>query len=251
MTFGATRGLGGADPRTATTSRLGRWSRLMLMLARRLGRGTLTIVTPDGTQHRFASDGKGPEATLIIRRERVAKRIFAGGDVPFAESYMDGDWDSPTLSELIELAALNADVIDQHLRERLWGRLLRRLLHALHRNNKTGSRRNIAYHYDLGNGFYGAWLDRGMTYSSALFAHPSLSLEDAQRAKYQRLAGLLQLRPEHQVLEIGCGWGGFIEAAVSAYRCRVTGITLSREQRAYALERLAKSGLAETSSVRL
>src|SRR5260370_29079449 len=96
----------------------GRWTRLMLLVARKLSRGTLTIVPPDGAQHRFVAPTHGPEATLIVHRERVARRIFAGGDVPFAESYMDGDWDSPSLSHLIELAAVNADVVDAHLEER-------------------------------------------------------------------------------------------------------------------------------------
>ncbi|MBI1775541.1 MAG: class I SAM-dependent methyltransferase [Proteobacteria bacterium] len=229
----------------------GRWSRLLLMIAKQIQRGTVTIVTPDGAHHRFAADKPGPEATLVMHRERVARRLLAGGDVPFAEAYMDGDWDSPSLTQLIELAALNGDVVDRHLQERFWGRIVRRLMHALHRNSKLGSRRNIAYHYDLGNDFYRTWLDASMTYSSALFADPKLTLEAAQRAKYIRLARMLDLDPAHHVLEIGCGWGGFIETAVASHGCRVTGITLSRAQQAYAVRRLDQAGLAERASIRL
>ncbi len=106
--------------------------------------------------------------------------------------------------------------------------------HALRANSHRGSRRNIAYHYDLGNAFYAAWLDAGMTYSSALFADDGDDLETAQQRKYRRIAALLELAPGQRVLEIGCGWGGFAELAAGSHDCHVTGLTLSRQQQSYA-----------------
>jgi cyclopropane-fatty-acyl-phospholipid synthase len=125
------------------------------------------------------------------------------------------------------------------------------LRHLARRNTRRGSRRNIAFHYDLGNDFYALWLDPGMTYSSAVFDAAGQSLQDAQDAKYRRLAESLDLKPGHHVLEIGCGWGGFAMTAARDYGCRVTAITLSGEQRRYAEERVRRAGLSDRIEVRL
>ena len=147
---------------------------------------------------------------------------------------MAGAWDTPDLATLLELGALNEASLGRMLRMSATVRALLALRHRLRANSRRGSRRNIAYHYDLGNDFYRLWLDPGMTYSSAVFETGAETLEAAQQAKYRRLIGLLDLGPDDHVLEIGCGWGGFATEAVRSTGCRVTGVTLSREQLAWA-----------------
>ena len=228
------------------------WIETLLGVVRKLSIGRLSIILPDGSiQTVTGSRSATPAALLHIHRARAAKRLLKGGGVGFAEAYIDGDWSSPDLPALLELAALN----QAHLGRRIDGywlaRFWNRLRHLTRPNSRRGSRRNIAEHYDLGNAFYGAWLDPGMTYSSAWFEHAGQPLEDAQTAKYRRLADRLALRPEHHVLESGCGWGGFAEFAARRFGCRVTGITLSREQLAFATERIAERGLDDRVSIRL
>src|SRR5262249_34964210 len=151
-------------------------------------------------------------------------------DFGFVESYMDGDWESPDLANVIELAVRNAKSWNSYRLQGGLHKFWQRLLHVMHDNTKRGSRRNIAAHYDLGNAFYEQWLDPTMTYSSALFAKPGQSLSDAQIAKYRKIAQSLELKPEHHLLEIGCGWGGFAEFAAKEFGCKLTGLTLSKEQ---------------------
>lgn len=220
--------------------------RLLLGLMDRLVHGELTIVLPDGTRHSYRRPEPGPSATVNVRRWRVARRLLTGGNVGFAEAYTDGDWDSPDVARVLELAALNARALDP----RIFGgnavtRLAGRLRHALRGNTRRGSKRNIAFHYDLGNDFYAAWLDPSMTYSSAIFGADDQDLEAAQANKNRRLARLLKLAPDQHVLEIGCGWGGFAELAAKEFGARVTGITVSREQLDFARRRIAKEGLTE------
>jgi len=164
--------------------------------------------------------------------------VMFGGDLGLSEAYLDGDWDSPDLAKLIELAALNAAVTEPQFEGSVISRFLRRLSHARHANTKRGARRNIEAHYDLGNEFYERWLDRGMTYSSALYAAEDMSLEDAQRAKQDAVIARLGVGQGARVLEIGCGWGGLAEALVKRAGAHVTGVTLSPAQMRYASERL-------------
>lgn len=172
---------------------------------------------------------------------RLLSRLLLRGDLGFAEGYMAGEWDSPDLTALF--LAIGANESGSHIRQGLLPERLReRLRHALRSNSRTGSRRNIAYHYDLSNDFYSQWLDASMTYSSAVFDEPGLSLEHAQQRKYRRLLHALNAQPGDHILEIGCGWGGFAEEA-ARHGCRVTGVTLSREQLAYARERIRRAGL--------
>lgn len=229
----------------------GHWTRALLYLLERARIGSIEIVLPGGSRHCFEGSVAGPKAEIELRDEAVARRLLVGGDVAFAEAYMDGDWESPNPAAVIEYAVRNADAIDRHLQETLWGGLLRRALHIVRTNTRLGSRRNISYHYDLGNEFYRLWLDPTMTYSSALFEREDASLEEAQRAKYQRLTGLLGLQSGQSVLEIGCGWGGFAVTAAGERDCRVTGLTLSERQREFALKRAADAGLADRIDIRL
>jgi cyclopropane-fatty-acyl-phospholipid synthase len=151
----------------------------------------------------------------------------------------------------MELAAHNDAALGATLRGQTTSRALSRLAHLMRPNTRRGARKNIAAHYDLGNAFYGLWLDRTMTYSSAVFPRPEDDLDLAQEEKYRRMAQMADIRPEHHVLEIGCGWGGFAEFAAREIGCRVTAITISQAQRDYTAKRLADAGLDDRVQVRL
>jgi cyclopropane-fatty-acyl-phospholipid synthase len=219
--------------------------RLVLKIVSRLESGSLTFLLPDGRALRATGRITGAQGILIIRDFRFATRVLRGGNVGFGEAYVAGDWDSPDPSTLIEVLSTNS----RHMREAITGnalyRNIQRLLHALHRNNKTGARRNIHAHYDLGNEFYSLWLDPTMTYSSARFTRPDEDLSQAQLNKYRSLAHSMGLTRDHSVLEIGCGWGGFAEFAAREIGCRVTGITISQEQLEFARKRISEKGLAD------
>ncbi len=217
----------------------------------RIRAGRLAVEFPSGHRMRFAGDRPGPDATIRIARMRLALRMLAAGDVGFAEGYVAGDWDSPDLTAVLALGALNIEALRETLAPSPFARLANRLRHARHANTRKGSRRNIAAHYDLGNAFYGRWLDRTMSYSSALFERPDEPHEAAQRRKYLRIAAALDLQPGDRVLEIGCGWGGFAEIAAAEYGCEVVGLTLSQEQAGYARDRMERAGLADRVEIRL
>jgi len=218
----------------------------------RLVVGDLTLILPDGSQYKLPSNSNtGPHAVVRIARWRAVRKFLTQGDYGFVESYLDGDWDSPELSDIIELAVRNSASWNSGKLQGFFHKVWQRIAHVLRDNSKRGSRRNIAAHYDLGNDFYKQWLDPTMTYSSAYFARPGQSLPEGQIEKYRRIAKLLDLKPEHHVLEVGFGWGGFAEFAIKEYGCRITGLTLSKEQLKFAGERLQKQGLADKVDFRL
>lgn len=217
----------------------------LLALAARIRRGQLTVTLPDGSSHAFAGPEPGAVADIAVHEPRMLRRVLFGGGVGFAESYMDGDWESDDLTALIALALDNWDDLGGTLEGTALFRWRDRLSILGRINTRSKARRHIAQHYDLGNAFYGAWLDPTMTYSSAVFDDKSQTLESAQRSKYRRMARLAGLRPEHHVLEIGCGWGGFALFAAREIGCRVTAVTLSEEQYRSALHRVRAAGMAE------
>jgi cyclopropane-fatty-acyl-phospholipid synthase len=210
--------------------------RLSDVLMSRIHDGRLTIVTPSGFRLSHGRDD-GPQGVLVLRRWRTLRRLLLQGDIAFAEAYMDGDWDSPDLPALVELAGRNIPTLSDAFDANWFQRLRNRVLHRMNANTRRGSKRNIQHHYDLGNDFYAAWLDRGMSYSSALFNTEDQALEDGQTAKQQRALALMELQSGDRVLEIGCGWGGLAEQLVAA-ECDVTGVTLSPAQLEYATRRL-------------
>lgn len=212
---------------------------------RRIRAGRLSVVTPSGAQIGFKGAASGPSARIILHRWRALYSMAMNGDVGLGRSYVRGDWDSPDLPALIAFLACN---VDGGARETLGARFFRPLRHAATRlsaNTLEGSRRNIAYHYDIGNDFYRTWLDSSWTYSAALFEGQDMTLEQAQAAKYRRIAQGIGLGRGDHVLEIGCGWGSFALFAAREYGARVTGITLSTEQLALARQRAAAAGLSE------
>lgn len=231
--------------------RLGSSEKLLLRLMRRLVRGQLAVEFPSGATIVIEGKEPGTKAILQIRDMRLALRALLSGDIGFAESYMEGEWDTPDLKALLMLAAENADSMSATFAPSFAMRLLNRWRHARRANTRQGSRRNIAAHYDLGNAFYRQWLDETMTYSSAIFEASGEAHETAQRRKYIRLAELLDIRPGDHVLEIGCGWGGFAEIAAAEFGCRVTGLTLSQEQASYARDRIARAGLEQSVDIRI
>jgi cyclopropane-fatty-acyl-phospholipid synthase len=226
-------------------------ARKALALAAGLAWGSLTIALPDGRVLEVRGREPGLSAAMAIRDWGFASRLARAGDLGLAEGYLRGEWDSPDLAAFIELFARNRRLSETLLPEKPLVRLWQLFRHFLNRNTRTGARRNIHAHYDLGNRFYEAWLDRTMTYSSAIFAPGDNDLASAQTRKYRALADALDLKPSHHVLEIGCGWGGFAAFAAEEIGCRVTGLTISKEQFAYANARIAQAGLADRVAFKL
>lgn len=225
-------------------------AKVILKLLGSLRHGALVLCTPDGGQIRYG-DASAP-ITLSLRNWDMFSAALRSGDIGFAESYIDGSWNTDDLPGLIALLARNRAEIETLVYGSWWGSLVYRLRHLLNRNSKAGSRKNIHAHYDIGNPFYQLWLDPSMTYSSALFSDATGDdLELAQAAKYRRILEQLELKAGDKVLEIGCGWGGFAELAAREGAVHVTGLTLSEQQLAYARARLDKAGLAEQADLRL
>ena len=243
-----------SGPGIETSNRTGRLTLSGKFLARwlsRIGAGRLTVEYPSGFQQTYGDPEATPQALARIHDLRVVRRMVLGGELGLAESYMDGDWETPDLAALLSLGISNAETMNGYLNGPLPLRLLNRLRRTGQANTRRGSRRNIAAHYDLGNRFYRLWLDGSMTYSSALFDDMDEPLAVAQRRKYERMARQLDLQPDDRVLEIGCGWGGFAEFAAAEIGCHVVGLTLSAEQAAFAERRMARSGLANKVEIRM
>ena len=217
--------------------------RTVLLRLQALNHGTL-VIEEAGQVLRF---GQGePEFHVQVMRPAFWPQLAIGGSVGAGEAYMAGDWHSDDLTGLLRLLLRNRAVMDGF--ERGLARLtapLRGLSHALRRNTRAGSRRNIAAHYDLGNDFYRLWLDETLMYSCAVFERPDMSLAEASTAKLERICQKLDLKPADHVLEIGTGWGGFALHAAGRYGCRVTTTTLSRQQFELARQRIEAAGLGD------
>lgn len=192
---------------------------------------------PSGICVRSEQKFDGPEAIIYVKNKRFLKRVFARGDIGLGESYIDSDWETPDLYKFLALCAVNADEMGRFADGNWFQKIIWRFMNSIiRRNTKSGSRKNIMAHYDVGNDFYKQWLDNTLTYSSALFTQDHQSLEDAQKQKYQRILDQLPETTE-TILEVGCGWGGFAEYAASKGK-KVTGITISPAQYAHAKKRL-------------
>jgi len=224
--------------------------RPLVALLERIARGTLELTTPEGYQLRFGDGGK-PRADLQLNDWSALRRIFRNGDVGLAECYREGLMTSDDLTALIRLGIQNQEVLEQAIHGSRLLTLGYRIRHLLRFNSRRGSARNIGLHYDLGNEFYRLWLDASMSYSSARFdGDLAGDLKIAQQAKYRYMLEFAGAKAGDLVLEIGCGWGGFAEYA-AIRGIRVQGVTVSREQLAYARERLSKAGLASMVELEL
>jgi len=235
-----------ARPRTEPAA--ARW---LVRLLEQLRCGKIILRCPDGRALEFSGAQPGPHATLTLADWQVCGDILSRGDIGLAEAYIAGRVTTEDLTQLLLLAAMNEQAMEQAIHGRWWATLAYRLRHWLRPNTRTGSRKNIHAHYDLGNDFYRLWLDPTMTYSAALFeGETSRSLGDAQTAKYERILRELGAQPGQHILEVGCGWGGFAEHAARA-GCRVTGITISAAQLEYAQRRIAAAGLQDRVELKL
>lgn len=213
--------------------------------------GRLDMVLPDGRIFRAEGAGQGPVAEIHIHNVDVFARLIREGDLGFCEAYLDGWWSTPDLQAFLDLVhAGNDDIYDGFLGLKI-ARAYERFRFWLQSNSKSQARKNISYHYDLGNDFYKLWLDDTMTYSSALFQTGQESLEAAQIAKYASMVDQMGAQPGDHVLEIGCGWGGFAEYAARERGLKVTGLTISREQHDYAVDRIARAGLSDQVEIKM
>ena len=231
---------------------LPRYFAQVLRVLERLQTGQLDFVLPDGRRFRSQGSQPGPVAEVRVRNADVFSRLIREGDLGFCDAYLDGDWDTPDLQAFMDLVQIPANnAVNDGFPGMGLVRAYERMRHWMRSNSRTQARRNIAYHYDLGNDFYKLWLDDTMTYSSALFTSGQESLESAQTAKYASMIDRMGAKSGDHLLEIGCGWGGFAEYAARERGMRVTGLTISNEQHAYAQERIQKAGLSDRVEIRL
>ncbi len=236
---------------TEGQSDLPRYFAQVLRVAGTLNNGQLDFVLNDGRRFRVKGTGPGPVAEIHVVDEDIFARLIREGDLGFCEAYLEGGWTTPDLQAFMDLVhADNQGVYDGFPGMGLV-RAYERLRHLMKSNSRGRAKKNIAYHYDLGNDFYALWLDQSMTYSSALFQTGQESLEAAQRAKYASMVDRMGVRPGDHVLEIGCGWGGFAEYAAAERGLRVTGLTISRAQLDYARSRIARAGLSDRVELKL
>jgi cyclopropane-fatty-acyl-phospholipid synthase len=219
-----------------------RFHRVLDRIDQGLEQGSLDAILPDGSRRMLGGRAPGPDCVVHLVHWRALLRLAFGGSAGWYRAWEAGDWTSPDPVPLFALFMANAKPLGDVARSRGPARWSGRLLHALRRNNRHGSRRNIAYHYDLGNDFYALWLDADMHYSSALFDDPmdlSESLEQAQHRKADAILDRLNLKPGDSLLEIGCGWGALAERSAVQADVQYSGLTLSTEQADYARDRLA------------
>lgn len=223
-------------------------AKLILQLLKKIKHGSLRLECPDHTILNYGDHSQ--PVTLSFKNWQPCIAAVKSGDIGFAESYIQGDWTTDNLPRLLEFFIHNRQAVEAAIYGTWWGSLLYRIKHIFNRNSRSGSRRNIHAHYDIGNNFYRLWLDPSMTYSSALFKEEQYSLEQAQQAKYARIYSQIDGHAGSKILEIGCGWGGFAECATKL-GAHVTGLTLSTEQLEFARARLADAGLDQHADLRL
>jgi cyclopropane-fatty-acyl-phospholipid synthase len=213
--------------------------------------GALEVRLPDGRERVFGDPASGLRADIDVHDWRFFGRLLHGASVGVGESYLAGEWSSSDLVSLFRIVIANRRALRRITPAALLNVAGDKVVHALRANRLGQSKRNIAAHYDLSNDLYATFLDATMTYSAAVFESPADTLEDAQLAKYRRLAEKVRLDGSCHVLEIGCGWGGFAVFAAGTYGCRVTGITLSEEQAALARRRITEAGLDDLVEIRV
>ena len=241
------------DALTTTEGQTGlpRYFQQVFKVACTLQRGQLDFLLADGRTFRAIGRAPGPTVILNIHDPDVFARLLREGDLGFAEAYLEDGWSTPDLQGFMDLMVGGNDDVYYGFPAMGLVRRFERMRHWIRSNSRTGAKKNIAHHYDLGNRFYELWLDRTMTYSSALFQTGQESLEAAQRAKYASIVNRIGAKAGQHLLEIGCGWGGFAEYAASEHGLRVTGLTISQAQQNYATERIARAGLADRVTIKL
>jgi cyclopropane-fatty-acyl-phospholipid synthase len=227
------------------------FTRVLDMAEAHLNHGRLDFVLDDGRRFRAGGRGPGPVAEVQIHNSDIFGRLIREGDLGFCDAYLEGWWSTPDLQAFMDLIHADNDGLYDGFPGMGILRAFEQLRFWLRSNSRAQAKKNIAHHYDLGNDFYGLWLDDTMTYSSALFQSGQESLERAQIQKYASLVDQMGAVPGDHVLEIGCGWGGFAEYAAKERGLRVTGLTISKAQYDYAVERIAKAGLSDRVEIKL
>ena len=213
--------------------------------------GRIDFVLDDGRTFRAEGPGVGPICEIRIHNSGIFERLLREGQLGFCDAYLDGQWSTPNLQAFMDyIHADNDEVFDSFPGQKLV-QLYERFRFRMQGNSKGQARKNISYHYDLGNDFYGLWLDKTMTYSSAIFADGQESLEKAQTAKYASMVDQMGVKAGDHVLEIGCGWGGFAEYAAKERGLNVTCLTISKEQIKYSQDRITAAGLQDLVTFKL
>ena len=236
---------------TKGQANLPRYFAQVFELLKMLRNGRLDIFVPDGRQFRVEGVNPGPVAELHVHHKDLFARLVREGDLGFCDAYLEEWWSTPDLQAFMDLVHQDNDEIYDGFPGMGLVRLYEKLRFWLQRNHREQAKKNISYHYDLGNDFYGLWLDDTMTYSSALFETGQESTEKAQTAKYASMVDQMGAQPGDHILEIGCGWGGFAEYAARERGLKVTGLTISQEQFKYAQERIEKAGLTDLVDFKL
>jgi cyclopropane-fatty-acyl-phospholipid synthase len=218
---------------------------------KRIKNGRLDVKLDDGRVFRAEGLNPGPEAEFTVHNKELFSRLIREGDLGFSDAYLDGWWTTPDLQIFMDLMHADNEDLYKGFPGVSLVRAYERVRFWRHSNSKKQARKNISYHYDLGNEFYSLWLDKSMTYSSAYFKTGSETLEKAQEQKYESIVNQLDVKVGDHILEIGCGWGGFCEYAASKRGIKVTGLTISKEQHDYAVERVQRNGLSNLVEIKL
>ncbi|MBX3564576.1 MAG: class I SAM-dependent methyltransferase [Sphingomonas sp.] len=213
-------------------SRAGFFERTLDRIDAGIEAGSIDVTRPDGSRRLLGCRAPGPDAIVKLRSWRALMRLGLSGSSGWYDAWAKGEWASPDPVQVFALFSRNRVALARPARASGPWRLAKRAWHWLHRNSRSGARKNIHAHYDLGNDFYAQWLDPGMTYSSAIFVPRGQSLADAQAAKLAAILDRTATRPGDTILEIGCGWGSFAETALAGGR-EIHGITISPSQLAY------------------
>lgn len=232
-------------------AKLPRYFSAAFQQARKINHGRLDFQLPDGRMFRVEGPKPGPVAQINIHNDDVFARLIREGDLGFSDAYLEGWWSTPDLQAFMDFVHEDNDAVYDGFPGMGLIRAYERMRFWLQSNSKRQAKKNISYHYDLGNAFYGLWLDDTMTYSSALFETGQESLEKAQTQKYASMVDKIGAQPGDHVLEIGCGWGGFAEYAAKERGLKITGLTISKEQHDYAVERMKRAGLSDMVEIKL
>ena len=223
---------------------------IVLNSLKNISYGKIQFINYDGKKTLLGKDNSGKTVTLRLKKPGLTFEIINKGSIGLAESYMRGDFDTNNLTDLIEIAAKNINKVHK-FSGILDFPLVNYFKKFFIKNTKKKSRENISKHYDLGNEFFSLWLDKTLTYSSAIFEDQKNDLENAQINKYKKLTSLTKLKPGDKILEIGCGWGGFAEFIGKNYNVELDCITISKKQYEFAKERIYKNGLNEKVSIQM
>ena len=224
--------------------------KLVFNILNKANYGYLEITCFDGTQLKFGNQKDNLKANLLIKKPNFTYNLIRGGSIGFAESYMNEEFETNNLSNLIEFTARNINIIHK-FSGLLDFPIINFVKNKIIKNTKTRSKENIAKHYDLGNDFFSLWLDDTLTYSSAIFEQETKNLSEAQNNKYQKLIDLIKPNHGDKILEIGCGWGGFAEYMGKKYDVKLDCITISQKQFDYTKERIHKCGLNEKVNIEI